>query len=424
MCIVSSFLGAGLAILLMWPSIQHKAVGDSPADQVEARTNPESVSANSTSGSSTPEVGLPDSPLNLVEDPARHSSGGVSSNAPVTKASNPKMVSSERVFSEEEKINISVYEKGIASVANIRTISQISDVFAFGNREREGGGSGWVWDTQGHIVTNHHVIENVQMIEVTLSNGLTREAQVVGSDPANDIALLKIDAPQSMLTPVEFSDSSTLKVGQKIFAIGNPFGLEQTMTVGIISSLDRTMRSNSGRLMKSIIQVDAALNHGNSGGPLLDSSGHLVGMNTAIASRVGENSGVGFAIPANTIARVVPLLRDNGRVVRSSIGIAKVFRTRAGLGVYSFTPNSPAENAGIRSARVIVRREYRGREPQWPEDDPTRADIIVGVNGVAVKSVDALLAEVEKHKPGSKVKLNILRAGQRKDVAVTLVEDR
>jgi len=226
------------------------------------------------------------------------------------------------------------------------------------------------------------------------------------------------------LFPVSFGDSSTLKVGQKVFAIGSPFGLEQTMTTGIVSSLNRTIRSRAGRLINSIIQIDAALNRGNSGGALLDTQGNLVGMNTAIKSRIGENTGVGFAIPANTIARVVTQLKENGRVIRSSIGIAKVFPQREGLGIYSFTENSPAEKAGLKSASIIVRRQQGNRLMAWRDEDPSRADVIVGINGVAVDSVDKLLAEVEKHKPGSSISVEIIRSGKRTSVPVTLEEDR
>jgi S1-C subfamily serine protease len=391
MCILSGFIGATLAILMTWPKIQSQANGNDIPTATESQET-QTVSKNAP----------------LLRQPKL----------------NRQTTSQPRVFTAEEKTNIAVYEKVSQSVVNIRTVSEGTDYFSLQTFESEGAGSGWVYDRNGHIVTNHHVVVDAQFIEVTLFNGQNAEARVVGADPANDIAVIKIKMDPALLHPVEFSDSSTLRVGQRIYAIGNPFGLEQTMTVGIISSLNRTMRSRAGRLMNSIIQIDAALNKGNSGGALLDSQAKLVGMNTAIASRVGENSGVGFAIPANTIARVVPQLISNGRVIRSSLGVAKVFKTENGLGIFSFTRNSAAKSAGLRAAQVIVRRTYGSRKLLWPDEDPDRADVIVGINGKRIGNVDALLAEVEKNPPGTKIVVNILRSGKPMSIPVTLNEDR
>ena len=224
-------------------------------------------------------------------------------------------------FTSEEEINISVYQRCNPSVVNIRTVTLVADEWRMFAVPSEGAGSGWVLDEQGHIVTNHHVIENSRQIEVTLFNGHSAPARLVGTDPNTDVAVLKIDAPKEYLQPVtSFADSAALRVGQKVYAIGNPFGLERTMTVGIVSSLNRTLRSRNQRTMKSIIQIDAALNRGNSGGPLFDTSAKLIGMNTAIATLTGENTGVGFAVPVNTIRRVVEQLIKNGRVIRATIG--------------------------------------------------------------------------------------------------------
>ena len=226
-------------------------------------------------------------------------------------------------------------------------------LWAFGGPQtEEGSGSGWVLDEDGHIVTNYHVIAGSDLASVTLFEGDPFPAQLVGVDPQNDIAILKINAPRELLYPVTLGQSDTLRVGQKIFAIGNPFGLERTMTVGIISSLERSLRSKTGRLMKNIIQVDAALNQGNSGGPLLDNEGLLVGMNTAIASMNGGNSGVGFAVPVNTIRRVIPQLLQFGEVRRASLGIDLFWKAEQGLGVAKTTPNGPAARAGIRGLSV------------------------------------------------------------------------
>ena len=214
-------------------------------------------------------------------------------------------------FSAEEKVNISVYETVNRGVVNITTrMARQDSFFFFESQAPEGAGSGSVLDKKGHILTNFHVIEDAKSARVTLFNNESFPAQPVGADPDNDIAVLKIDAPPEMLFPIELGDSSGLRVGQKIFAIGNPFGLERTMTVGIVSSLNRQIPSRNRREMKSIIQIDAALNSGNSGGPLLDSRSQLVGMNTAILSPsgAGENTGVGFAIPEATIRRVLSLI--------------------------------------------------------------------------------------------------------------------
>jgi S1-C subfamily serine protease len=200
----------------------------------------------------------------------------------------------------EERVNIAVYEKVNRSVVNITTRLTRPEMLFLLEPPSEGAGSGSILDYEGHILTNYHVIEGAQEIRVTLFNGQTFEAGLIGADPVYDTAVLRIEAPRELLFPLELGDSSALLVGQKVYAIGNPFGLERTMTVGIISSLNRTLPSRTGRTMKSIIQIDAALNRGNSGGPLLDSRGQLIGMNTAIASSTGENTGVASPSPSTT----------------------------------------------------------------------------------------------------------------------------
>jgi len=249
-------------------------------------------------------------------------------------------------YTPEERVNINVYEKVNRSVVNITTRIPRAELF-FAMEPAEGAGSGSVLDPDGHILTNYHVIEGAQEVRVTLFNGESYDAGLMGADPVFDIAVLRINAPRQILFPVDFGDSSVLKVGQKVFAIGNPFGLERTMTVGIISSLNRSLPARSGRTMKSIIQIDAALNQGNSGGPLLDSHGRLIGMNTAIASPTGANTGVGFAIPINNIRRVVPQLIEKGRVVRPDIGITRVYQTEQGLVIATMAEGGPAERARL-----------------------------------------------------------------------------
>jgi len=273
----------------------------------------------------------------------------------------PRVPTVDNELTPEELVNVSVYENVNRSVVNITTKVGRPDTFFFSlEPAAEGSGSGSVLDLEGHILTNYHVIEGAQEIRVTLFDGETYEAGLIGFDPVYDIAVLRINAPREVLYPVKLGNSNTLQVGQKVYAIGNPFGLERTMTVGIISSLNRSLPSRNSRIMKSIIQIDAALNQGNSGGPLLDSRGRLIGMNTAIASRTGENTGVGFAIPVNNIQRVVPQLIDNGRVIRPDIGITRVYQIEEGLVIATLAAGGPAEQAGLRGLRLIRQPRRRG----------------------------------------------------------------
>ena len=324
-------------------------------------------------------------------------------------------------FTPQEAVNIRVYERANRSVVNITTKAIKADVVFFLDAEFEGSGSGSVLDKGGHILTNHHVVMDANDIKVTLYNSETFSARLIGFDAVNDIAVLKIDAPPDLLHPVPPGDSEQLRVGQNIYAIGNPFGLERTLSMGIISSLNRTLPSRTGRTMRSIIQIDAALNRGNSGGPLVNSSGHLIGMNTAIASSTGENTGVGFAIPVNTIKRVVPQLIENGRVIRPDIGIAKVYQAEGRVLIATLTPQGPAERAGLRGFRLVRKQVRRG--PFVMEEksiDRTTADVIAAVDGEAVKTADDLMSEIDARRPGDTVELTILRENRRFVVPVTL----
>lgn len=327
-------------------------------------------------------------------------------------------------FTAEERVNIAVYDKVNRSVVNITTVSARTELFFSFEPPAEGAGSGSVLDKEGHILTNYHVIEGAEQIWATLSNSETYEATLVGADPIYDIAVLRVEAPREALYPVEFGNSATLKVGQKAYAIGNPFGLERTMTVGIISSLNRSLPSRrTGRIMKSIIQIDAALNRGNSGGPLLDSRGRMIGMNTAIASSTGENTGVGFAIPANNIHRVVPQLIQNGRVIRPDIGITRVLPSDQGLIIVTMSRGGPAERAGLRGFRVV--RQQRRRGPFIYEErriDRSYADLIVAVNGQRVKTADELLSIIEQKRPGDEVVVTVVRERNEVNVGVVLGE--
>ena len=332
-----------------------------------------------------------------------------------------------RKFTAEEQINISVYENVNRSVVNIDTKSRRAQLLMFGgSRESEGSGSGWVLDKEGHIVTNYHVIAGSDVVSVALSESEDSfPAQIVGSDPQNDIAVLKIDAPPELLFPVEIGESRTIRVGQKIYAIGNPFGLERTMTVGIISSLERTLRSKNDRLMKNIIQIDAALNQGNSGGPLLDNEGKVIGMNTAIATLTGENTGVGFAVPASTIKRVIPQLLLHGAVRRATLGIDLFWKTEQGLGVARTQPGGPAFNSGIKGLEV-KRKVYRvgNRVIETIEANKASADRIIGIDGVEIKTTDDLQDVLDQHKPGEQVQVSVLRDGNLINIPITLGLER
>jgi len=320
-------------------------------------------------------------------------------------------------LSPDEQINVSVYESVNKSVVNITTKSVRSDGLFFLEVASEGAGSGSVLDRNGMILTNYHVVEGAKQVNVTLYNGKSYDASLVGADPINDVAVIHIDAPPEVLFPVTFGDSSELKVGMRVFAIGNPFGLERTLTTGIISSLNRTLQIHGNRSIKSIIQTDAAINPGSSGGPLMDTRGRLIGMNTAIASSTGQSAGIGFAIPVNLIARIVPQLIENGRVIRPEIGISKVYQTEQGLLIAHLTPGGPAEQAGLRGPQVTRKR----RGPFVVEQvDRSVADLIVAVDGNDVKTADDFLNHIEARNPGDHVTLTIVRDGRRLQVRVRL----
>jgi S1-C subfamily serine protease len=320
-------------------------------------------------------------------------------------------------FSQEELVNISVYENVNRSVVNITTRGVRAEGLFLMEVPTEGAGSGSILDQAGHIVTNNHVINGARQVMVTLFDGKSYEARFVGADPINDVAVIKVDAPADMLHPVAFGDSRHLKVGMRVFAIGNPFGLERTLTTGVISSLNRSLQIHENRTVKSIIQIDAAINPGNSGGPLLDSHSRLIGMNTAIASKTGQSAGVGFAIPIGLIARIVPQLIEKGHVVRPEVGIAKVFETEHGLLIEKLISGGPAERAGLQGPQFVKRR----RGPFVVESvDRTAADLVVAVDGKKVTNADDFLGIIEAKEPGNQVALTIVRKGKEMQVQVVL----
>jgi S1-C subfamily serine protease len=320
----------------------------------------------------------------------------------------------------EERIHVAVYESCNRSVVNIKTEVAAASLFLV-DMIQEGSGSGSVLDKQGHILTNYHVVENAREIQVTLFDGKDYLAKVVGRDPSTDVCVVKIDAPADSLHPVRIGDSTRLKVGQRVYAIGNPFGFERTMTTGVISSMRMLPVRNFNRTL-NFIQLDAAINPGNSGGPLLDSRGRLIGMNTAIASKNGQSTGVGFAIPASHISRVVPELITTGRVIRPDHGIHKVVETDRGLLIASLVPGGPAEKAGLRGIKIIKERKRQGVfSYESTSVDRNAADVIVAVDDKPTLKADEFVAAVDSHHPGEEINVTVLRQGRQMAVRMRLV---
>ncbi len=315
----------------------------------------------------------------------------ISSSAAQQKSSSHKLA-----VSEEEETNIRVYKNANKGVVNIANISSVQDPF-FNLVPKEGCGSGTIISADGYILTNYHVIENASTIRVTLYDGTVLPATIVGVDPANDLAVVKISPPASIkLTVIPFGDSSQLEVGRRVLAIGNPFGLDRTLTQGIISSLGRTLKTENGRLIKGIIQTDAAINPGNSGGPLLDAQGDLIGITTAILSRAGQSAGIGLAIPINIAKQIVPELITHHQVIRPDLGIQAVQVVDGGLRVIRLDPNGPAAQAGVKGPKTVV---YKQSAFTVQSVDVTAADTITHIDNVAVHAVDDLLSYLELKKP-------------------------
>ncbi|MFO0917391.1 MAG: trypsin-like peptidase domain-containing protein [Planctomycetaceae bacterium] len=317
----------------------------------------------------------------------------------------------------DEAVNVAVYEAVNRGVVNI-TSKVKGERFLLMELQSEGSGSGAVIDHEGHILTNYHVVQDAKEVQVTLFNGESYDAQLVGADPLNDLAVIRIDAPTEELFPVSLGESRGLRVGMRVFAIGNPFGLERTLTTGIISSLNRSLQIRGNWTIKSIIQIDAAINPGSSGGPLLDAHGRLIGINTAIATTTGQSAGVGFAIPSSLVMRVVPQLMKHGRVIRPEIGIARVYQTEEGLLVAELRPHGPAEKAGLKGPKITRTR----RGPFVVERvDRSAADLIVAVDDQKVVTAEDFLSYIEEKRPGESVVLTLIRDGKKQLVDVPLI---
>ncbi len=330
----------------------------------------------------------------------------------------PRVVQARGNLAEDEQSTIELFENTRDSVVFITTRQRATDIWRRDSSSiPRGTGSGFIWDDNGHIITNLHVITGTSSATVRLADGRDYQAGLVGASPAHDIAVLKIGIGYERPTPVPIGVSHDLKVGQKVFAIGNPFGLDWTLTTGIVSALDRSLPGIEGRTIDNLIQTDAAINPGNSGGPLLDSAGRLIGINTAIYSPSGVSAGIGFAVPVDTINRVVPQLISRGKYIRPALGITVdgKFNDRlasmlgvTGIVILGVDPGSAAETAGLVGAIIS------------PNGSITPNDIIVAVDDKPIDSVDELLKLLDKRKVGDTIQITVQRDDEKIEVPITL----
>lgn len=322
----------------------------------------------------------------------------------------PRAVTPRGDLAADEQATVELFEMASQSVVHIETSNVRRSSFSLNVTEiPRGTGSGFIWDAAGYVVTNLHVIKDADTADVILADGTRRDASLVGYAADFDLAVLKITAPQGALEPLAVGTSDDLKVGQKVFAIGNPFGLDQTLTTGVISGLEREILSVTQTPIRGVIQTDAAINPGNSGGPLLDSAGRLIGVNTAIYSSSGSSSGIGFAVPVDTVNSIVPQLIRTGRQERAGLGVVLAADTLAqqrygaqGAMVIEVVPGSGAAAAGIRNA---TNQSF---------------DDIIAVDGRAVHKRADVSRHIEGREVGDKVRVEFLRDGQRRAVEVTL----
>ena len=327
----------------------------------------------------------------------------------------PRNIAARSELSAGEKSTIAVFREASPSVVHITVIAVQRDLFTLNLYQiPEGTGSGFVWDNSGNIITNFHVIQNADAAQVTLADQSTWKARRVGAAPDKDLAVLRIDAPANKLRAIPVGTSKDLQVGQSVFAIGNPFGLDQSLTTGVISALGREIESVTRRPIQGVIQTDAAINPGNSGGPLLDSAGRLIGVNTAIYSPSGASAGIGFAIPVDTVNRIVPELIRSGKVTRPGLGVQLAEDQLAerlgvtGVLVVEVVQGSAAAKAGLRPTR----REASGRV--------RLGDVITSIDGKKIESPNELFLALEKYKIGDSVNVSLLREGKAVQVKITL----
>lgn len=332
-----------------------------------------------------------------------------------TPTASARRVDQRGALAADEISMIKLFESAQASVVYITSLSVERDFISMNEFEiPQGAGSGFIWDARGYIVTNFHLIQSAQAARVTLSDQSMHHASLVGAEPDKDIAVLKIDSANLKLSPIPIGTSKDLRVGQKVHAIGNPFGFDHTLTTGIISGLGREIRSVTERPIHGVIQTDAAINPGNSGGPLLDSAGRLVGMNTAIVSPSGAYSGIGFAVPVDTINRIVPQLIRSGRVKKPGLGIRVIESDMAqrhgilGAIVANVLAGSPAEKIGIEGIH------------RTPSGAIELGDVITAIDDQVVEDGNDLLRVLDDKSPGDKVRLLINRRGQMREITVKL----
>jgi S1-C subfamily serine protease len=301
---------------------------------------------------------------------------------------------------------------GGLSVAEIydRSIKGVVEISA-GSGAGRAQGSGFVYDRQGHVVTNQHVVAGGSSISVSFWNGVELDAELVGTDPSTDLAVLRVDAPAGLLAPLRLADSSTVDVGDPVVAMGSPFGLEGTITSGIVSALHREMTAPNNFQILDTIQTDAAINHGNSGGPLLDSRGRVIGVNAQIESDSGGSDGVGFAVPSNTVRSIARQLVSTGEVEHAYLGV-RMAPVEGGAAITEVVPDTPAYDAGLQAAT--------GTELRDGQEVPTGGDVIVEFDGQAVTSPVALQSAVDARRPGDTVPVVVLRGGERRTIEVTL----
>jgi len=336
-------------------------------------------------------------------------------------ASAPRAVTQRGPLSEEEQRTVSIFENARSSVVYITTVDYVRDFWSRNvMRVPRGTGSGFFWDNQGHIVTNYHVIRGSREAQVSLADQRTFRASFVGGSPEFDLAVLRIEVPNDAPRPLPLGSSNDLKVGQSVYAIGNPFGLDYTLTTGIISALDRSIDNDRGGVIEHLIQTDAAINPGNSGGPLIDSAGRMIGINTAIFSPSGASAGVGFAVPVDTVNRVVPRLISYGRYVRPTLGISaaddisrRLLQSLdvAGILVLQVAPRSTAQRAGIRPSELTVGGSV------------LLGDVIQAIDGMPVETVGEMNSLLDQYSIGDTVSVSIWRNGDLLEVDVELVGD-
>jgi len=333
-------------------------------------------------------------------------------------AASPRPVTPRGPLPAAEQEVVDRFKEARVSVVYLTSISYQQDFFSLDVQAvPTGTGSGFIWDTQGHIVTNYHVVEDAQEVQAALSDGTRKTAKVVGVAPEKDLAVLRIQAPANALRPIPVGTSADLQVGQRVLAIGNPFGLDQTLTTGVVSALGREIQSATRRRISGVIQTDAAINPGNSGGPLLDSAGRLIGVNTAIQSTSGSSAGIGFAVPVDTVNRIVPQLIAKGHTRRLDLGFDPLPENLAvspdvpkGVVVARVRRGSAAERAGLQG----LTRSFRGY---------VLGDVIVGVAGKPVKDLDGLLDRLETVPPGTKVQLDVVRGGRKLQLGLEVGKD-